>query len=139
GDIMAAAMIEVHDLRFSYGTAAVLQGTTLTVNQGDFVGIIGPNGSGKSTLLKNMAAILSPGGGTILLDGIDLARWGRRDLSQKIALTGQDSGSAFNFLVEDVVAMGRYPYTGRFTAPREADRRAVERAMHLTGCYQFKD
>ena len=56
-----------------------------------------------------------------------------------MALVGQERSAGFNFLVEDVVAMGRYPYQDRFSAPKEADRRAVERSMHLTGCYHLRE
>jgi iron complex transport system ATP-binding protein len=138
GDLMGLKMI-VNGLSFSYGSALVLEGVALTIAEGDFVGIIGPNGSGKSTLLKILAALLKPAQGSVILDGRELRRWSRLDLARRIALVAQERGAGFNFLVEEVVAMGRYPYQGRFSAMGEADRRAVERAMHLTGCYQLRE
>jgi iron complex transport system ATP-binding protein len=131
--------IKVHNLSFRYGAMEVLHGIDFAVQPGDFVGIIGPNGSGKSTLLKNMAALLTPSAGEITLNGKDLRRWPRRSLARQLALVGQERSAGFNFLVEDVVAMGRYPYQERFSSPKEADRRAVERAMHLTGCYHLRE
>ena len=131
--------IKVKDLFFSYGSSAILEGITLSLAEGDFAGIIGPNGSGKSTFLKTLAAVLRPRTGAIILDGADLKRWPRRELARRLAVVGQERGFGFNFLVEDVVAMGRYPYLDRFSSMRESDRRAVERAMHLTGCYDFRE
>lgn len=130
--------IEVKKLTFSYGPETVLDGVSLTLGQGDFIGIIGPNGSGKSTFLKNMAAILTPTGGEIIIDGKALQNWRRRDLARRLAVVGQGAGAGFNFSVEEMVAMGRYPYLDRFGSLKAGDRRAVERAMHLTGCYHLR-
>ncbi len=130
--------IEVKNLTFSYGPETILKGVNLSLEQGDFIGIIGPNGSGKSTFLKNMAAILTPTGGEIIIDGKALPRWRRRDLARRLAVVGQGGGAGFNFSVEEMVAMGRYPYLDRFGSLKPEDRRAVERAMHLTGCYHLR-
>ncbi len=130
--------IEVKNLSFSYGPETILAGVNLTLKQGDFIGIIGPNGSGKSTLLKNMAAILTPTGGEIIIDGTELLRWRRRDLARRMAVVGQGGAAGFNFTVEEMVVMGRYPYLDRFSSLRAEDRLAVERAMHLTGCYHLR-
>lgn len=131
--------IEVQGLSFQYGSTAVLEGLTLAISRGDCAGIIGPNGSGKSTLLKNMAAVLAPTGGAVLIDGREAGRWPRRSLARFLASVGQDHSSGFNFLVEEVVASGRYPHQGRFSLYRETDRRAVHRAMHLTGTYSLRE
>lgn len=131
--------IRVSGVVFRYGASAVLQGISLSLDQGEFICIIGPNGSGKSTLLKNLAAILEPAEGEIILNGKDLRRWVRRELARRLSLVSQGRGAGFNFLVEDVVSMGRHPYLDRFSPMREADRQAVYRAMHLTGCYHLRE
>ncbi|NLA26591.1 MAG: ABC transporter ATP-binding protein, partial [Firmicutes bacterium] len=135
---MGQLNIEVKNLSFSYGPETILDGVNLTLKQGDFIGIIGPNGSGKSTLLKNMAAILTPTGGEIIIDSTELLRWRRRDLALRMAVVGQGGAAGFNFTVEEMVVMGRYPYLDRFSSLRAEDRLAVERAMHLTGCYHLR-
>ena len=131
--------IEVKDLIFGYGGETVLDGISLTIGQGDFIGIIGPNGSGKSTFLKNLAAILTPAAGEIIIDGKALPRWRRRELARRLALVGQGAAAGFNFTVEEMVAMGRYPHVQRFGSFKPTDHRAVERAMHLTGCYHLRE
>lgn len=131
--------IQVNCVHFRYGATTVLQEIDLSLEQGEFTCIIGPNGSGKSTLLKNLAALLTPGKGEIILDGKELRRWARKEIALRLATVSQGRGAGFNFVVEDVVAMGRYPYIDRFSPMREADRRAVNRAMHLTGCYHLRE
>jgi zinc transport system ATP-binding protein len=60
-------IIEIVNASFSYGDEPVLQDVTLTVNEGDFVGIIGPNGGGKTTLLRLALGVIKPAAGTVRL------------------------------------------------------------------------
>ena len=63
--------IQIKDLSFNYFnvTAKVLDGVSITINKGEAVGFIGPSGSGKSTLVDIILGLLTPGSGTILVDG----------------------------------------------------------------------
>ncbi|HOB86845.1 MAG TPA: heme ABC transporter ATP-binding protein [Bacillota bacterium] len=131
--------LRVHELSFRYGGHPVLDRLSFAINRGDFVGIIGPNGSGKTTLLKNMAALLSPEGGAILLEGRSLETWSRRELGRQMAFVQQRENSGFNFLVEEVVAMGRNPYLSRLQGLRREDREAIDRALSLTGCHHLRE
>ena len=53
-------IVEVKDISFSYGKERVLENISLSVHQGDYLGIIGPNGAGKTTLLKIMLGLWKP-------------------------------------------------------------------------------
>lgn len=64
-------MLEVRDIRFSYGNHTVLDGVTFAVADGEVVGLLGRNGAGKTTLLQILATCQLPDGGSISLDGID--------------------------------------------------------------------
>jgi PrtD family type I secretion system ABC transporter len=59
------------------GERPVLSGVSFTVQSGECLGIVGPSGAGKSTLLRALAGVLEPGGGSIRLDGAELAAWGQ--------------------------------------------------------------
>jgi zinc transport system ATP-binding protein len=61
--------IEIVNASFGYGDEPVLQDVCLTVNEGDFVGIIGPNGGGKTTLLRLALGVIKPAAGTVRLLG----------------------------------------------------------------------
>jgi len=61
--------VELEGVGVSYGEVRVLDGINLTVEPGDFLGIIGPNGSGKTTLLRVMLGLLEPQEGSVRLFG----------------------------------------------------------------------
>ena len=70
-------ILELHDLtyRYSPGTPyekTAMEGVSLTVEKGDFVGVIGHTGSGKSTLVQHLNGLLRPTSGTVKLDGRDI-------------------------------------------------------------------
>ena len=68
------AKLELHDLRKSFGTTAVLHGVDLAMNDGEMLVIVGASGCGKSTLLRLIAGLEIPTSGQIVLDGQDVAR-----------------------------------------------------------------
>lgn len=73
-------MIEVHDIRKSFGGNSVLRGVTFTVEDGETVAIIGQSGCGKSVLLKLIIGLLEPDAGEIAVDGLDIATAGQAEL-----------------------------------------------------------
>lgn len=67
-------MIEVSDLRKTYGSVNALNGISFTINQGEFYGLLGPNGAGKSTTIGIMSTLVKPDTGSVKIDGHDLER-----------------------------------------------------------------
>ncbi|MGO4116197.1 amino acid ABC transporter ATP-binding protein [Rhizobium ruizarguesonis] len=63
-------MLEIKNLKLSYGNTQVLNGVDLSVNRGDVVSIIGPSGTGKTTLLKCINYLAKPASGTIAFDQV---------------------------------------------------------------------
>ena len=108
------ALIECRNLTHVYlkGTpleAVALQDVTLSVEAGEFVGIIGPTGSGKSTLIQHFNALLRPTGGALRVAGIDLAnpRADVKNLRQQVGLVFQyPEHQLFEETVYDDVAYG---------------------------------
>ena len=76
-------MIEVSDLKKVYQLGkvkvAALRGVSLTIQKGEFVGIMGPSGSGKSTLLHQLGLLDTPSAGHILVDGMDVSQMDDED------------------------------------------------------------
>ncbi|EUB26514.1 amino acid ABC transporter ATP-binding protein [Veillonella sp. ICM51a] len=66
-------MIELKDVRKSFGKNEVLKGINLQIDKGEVVVIIGPSGSGKSTVLRTMNYLEEPTSGHVIVDGMDLS------------------------------------------------------------------
>lgn len=65
-------MLQLLDLEKKYGSFEAVNKINLTVTKGELFGFLGPNGAGKTTSIKMITGLLSPTGGTILLDGVDV-------------------------------------------------------------------
>lgn len=87
------------------GARQVLHGVDVTARAGQVTTIIGPNGSGKTTLLRRLTGDL-PGGGTVRLNGQDIAGLRPHDLAALRAVLPQAGAMAFPFTVLEVVSIG---------------------------------
>jgi ATP-binding cassette subfamily B protein len=84
--------IAIRDLSFAYPEGSeVLQGLSLSIKQGIWVGIMGRTGSGKSTLIKAMTRMIDPPAGTVLVKGMDVRDWDLKELRACFGLSPQDS------------------------------------------------
>ena len=75
-------MIEVRNIKKSYGTLEVLHGVSLSVSDGEIVSIVGASGAGKSTLLQIMGSLMSADSGEVIIDGVSIAGLGDDALSE---------------------------------------------------------
>ncbi|HOK87822.1 MAG TPA: ABC transporter ATP-binding protein [Fervidobacterium sp.] len=99
-------IVSVRDLKFSYGGGFSIDNLNLSVEEGEFFGIIGPNGSGKTTLLSLIMKFMKPNFGKIVLNGKDISTLSHKELAQIIAYIAQDFNSTYDFTVEEIVEMG---------------------------------
>lgn len=125
--------IDVHGLKLTYDTHPVLDDTEFRVEEGELVALLGANGAGKSTLLRCISRILQPTAGHILLDGRELKDLNSRETARLMAVVPQETTADFDFTVEDIVMMGRFPYLSRFQKEDIKDREIVKRSMEMTG------
>ena len=88
------------------GGAWALTNASLDVTPGRLTALVGPNGAGKSTILRVLAGELKPDAGCARLNGAPLTRFGVKELSRVRAVMQQSASMAFDFLVEEVLAMG---------------------------------
>ncbi len=102
--------IAVQNVCFAYNSHPILQDVNLEVQKGQVVSIVGPNGAGKSTLLKCMARLLKPQGGTVYLNGKDIAGQKSRELAKAMGYVPQNIRDVFPFTVLETVLMGRKPH-----------------------------
>jgi iron complex transport system ATP-binding protein len=130
-------MLEVSNLKVSYGRRQILKGVDLCAHKGEVIGIIGPNGSGKTTLLKSMAKFLKPDSGCISIGGRDIHDMDSKEIARKVAVVSQVVSIDFDFPVKEIVLMGRTPYIQSSETPE--DIRIAEEAMKKTNTYQFRN
>lgn len=116
----------------------ILHDVSLSIGAGELVALIGPNGAGKSTLMRVMSGLLSPTQGAVRLDGRPLATFSERERAKVVAYVSQNPQIGFGFSVEEIVAMGRYAHRRRFGQLTQADREAIEAAMHQTGVTELR-
>ena len=108
---MIHKLLSVEGVTYRYnGSDWQLFPSSFSVDCGEMLGIIGPNGSGKSTLLKIAAQILSPKAGRVLIEGKDMAKMNRREIARILGYLSQNVQGHLGYSVEEVVAMGRFPY-----------------------------
>jgi len=100
---------------------------------GEVVSLLGPNGAGKSTLLKTLSGFIPPLGGEIEIDGKNVRTIGRREFAQTVAVVLTERPQVVSMTVEDMIGMGRAPYTGFGGRLNENDRRIIEDSMRLCG------
>jgi len=132
------AVISVRDVTFGYGDRPVVDGVSLAVEAGAFLGLVGPNGSGKTTLLELMIGLRRPDSGSVTLFGDPAHEF---DDGERIGYVPQDvagTSGEMPITVAEVVRMGRYTHrlVGRF---READRRSVAAALDRVGIADLAD
>lgn len=121
--------LEICDLSIGYNGKAVVEHISLNVRKGEIVALIGPNGAGKSTFLKTLVRDLPPVSGQVLLEEKPLENYSYRALSKKMAVILTDRIKVDLTTCRDIVATGRYPYTGRLGILTPEDERAVDEAM----------
>ena len=117
----------------------IVEGATIDVSPGEFVGLIGPNGSGKSTLLKSIYRVMKKDSGEIDLGGESIDSMSYRDSAMRMAVVTQHNYFNFEFKVEDVVFMGRTPHKGPMEMDSSEDRRIVEEALDRVNMLEMKD
>jgi len=134
---MSEVLLEARQVVFGYGNGRILDGATLSLRRGELLGLVGPNGSGKSTLIRLLLGLLVPQSGEVLLEGVRLSSLPRTQVARLITLVPQETALDFEFSVREIVAMGRYPYLGRFRPEGTRDRQAIAEALRGTQLEQL--
>lgn len=103
-------MLQAHDITVMRGQRQVLGPVNVSLAPGEVLGILGANGAGKSTLLCALAGELAPASGRVDLDAQALSAWTPARQARRRAVLPQTPGLSFDLSVQDVVAMGAYPF-----------------------------
>jgi ABC-type cobalamin/Fe3+-siderophores transport system ATPase subunit len=129
--------LHTRNLSYSYGKKSILSELSVTIPDGKITALIGPNGSGKSTLLKNLARVLWPCSGSVMLDGKQIHQTSTKAVARQIALLPQGPQTPDELTVETLVGYGRYPYKSAFASLNHEDRQIITEAIETTGLSEY--
>jgi len=113
--------IDANNMSFGYTDMDVLKSINLNIDGPQLVSILGPNGVGKSTLIHCINKILSPSGGTVLLDSKDVNEYTLREMAKKVGYVPYSSSDTFPLTVVDTVLLGRHPHAGWKTSEEDLE------------------
>ncbi|WP_010268875.1 ABC transporter ATP-binding protein [Paenibacillus senegalensis] len=140
-DSASLPLLSVRQASVGYASSEpIIHNATFDVAAGHFFALLGPNGSGKTTLLKMITGTLPVNNGAILIDGKPLHAYSSLERARLMAVLGQEEQITFDFTVEEIVALGRYPHQkGFFKLLTEEDHRIMDEAMDLTQISHYRE
>ena len=133
-----SSFFKISDLSVAMGNAQVLSNINLDFRTGEVTALLGHNGSGKSTLLKVLARQLKPAHGDVSLLGTSVSNTGARAFARTVGFLPQHTPGTDGLTVEELVALGRYPWRGPLGRYNDEDRQLIQQAIADTGLTRFK-
>jgi len=139
--------IAVKNLAIGYKNTVVASEINFDSFPGELIGIVGVNGVGKSTLLRTLGRIQPALSGSILIDGTSLDNLNSSTLASAISVVLTEPIASKNLRVQELIALGRQPYTNWIGTLSEQDKSKITEAIHrlqLEGlvnkkCYELSD
>ncbi len=120
---------ELSNLSVGYNKNVLIHDICLDIKKGEIVTLIGPNGAGKSTILKSITRQLEIIGGQVMFDTKEIRSISYKELSKKMAVVLTERLKTELLTCHDIVATGRYPYTGRLGILSKEDEDKVDEAL----------
>ena len=136
---MNTYFLHTEQLTVGYDGKPLIEQVEIGVRRGEILTLIGPNGSGKSTILKTIIRQLRVIAGTVVLEGRDMAGMRENEIAKKMAILMTERFKAELMSCRDVVATGRYPYTGRLGLLSKEDYEIVDRAIATVHAEDFAE
>lgn len=119
--------VKIEDLYVGYGKEEILKSVNLKFQKGKLYGILGPNGAGKSTLLSAVTKLIDIKNGEILIKDKNISSYSVEDLAKEVSMMSQSFELKFPYTIKEVVAMGRYPFSGGIL--NKDDEEIIENAL----------
>ena len=119
-------VLDIKDLKKSYGKTQALKGVTLSINRAEVVGLLGPNGAGKSTLFQIAAGLFAPDGGSVTLFGLDYRR-NAAEILKRLGVVFQARAIDLDMTVQANLAF----HSALFGLAGEARKKRIEEVAEL--------
>lgn len=126
-------------LTVGYDGKPLIREINIQLKKGEILTLIGPNGAGKSTILKSITRQLATISGTVYLDKQLMSQMSNKEVSHKLAVVLTERMRPELMTCEDIVATGRYPYTGTLGILSAEDKVKVKEAMETVHAWDLKD
>ena len=136
-------ILSIKNLNIGYGSTGnisktVFTGIELQAKKGENIAIIGRNGIGKSTLLRTICRLQKPLKGNIIIKDKDIRHYTKQDFARLISFVSTEIIRISNFRLIDLVALGRFPYTGWIGKPGKDDYDIINESIYQVGIDDLK-
>jgi ferrichrome ABC transporter, ATP-binding protein FhuC len=132
-------VISLSQLSVGYSLShPVISDINLELRSGQLACLIGENGIGKSTLLKTLTGFLPKLKGSLLLGDRDIESFSQRELARQVSIVLTQKPDVQNLTIEEIIGLGRSPYTGFFGRLRAEDRKVVDDAIATMGIEKLR-
>ncbi|MBO4567553.1 MAG: ABC transporter ATP-binding protein [Bacteroidales bacterium] len=132
-------ILKTTSLSIGYDSKTIASDINVTLSEGDIIALVGPNGAGKSTLFKTFSTHIKPVGGKIELFGKELQTYSPKERAKLLGIVLTERPDDMFLKVFDVVAAGRYPYTGMFGKLNDDDEKEIKVSLELVGVNHLAD
>lgn len=136
---MGEYYFQTKGLTVGYDGKPLIRDITIRIAKGEIVTLIGPNGAGKSTILKSITRQLKTISGVVEMDGQSLGSLSYKELATRMAVVLTERVKPELMTCRDIVATGRYPYTGRLGLIIRQDEEKVSAAMEAVHTLELSD
>lgn len=127
----------VKEITKRYDGKTVVDGVSFEIPKGKVLSLIGPNGAGKSTVMGMLSSLIARDSGLVDFEGTEITHWKSRELSKRLAILTQSNNVQMQLTVRELVAFGRFPYSGgRLT---QEDNEIIDRAIAYMELGDFEE
>lgn len=136
--IEAEPILKLENVSFSYPNSdMVLDGFSLSLKRGEFLGIIGPSGAGKTTIFRILSGYLKAQSGKIFVKGRELKTLHHSERSRTMAFVPQGIFTALPYTVWQIVEMGRVSRSSKISGLTPKDIDAIKEALDFVKMYKY--
>lgn len=129
--------MNIQELTKTYDGKTVVDSVSFEISKGKVLSLIGPNGAGKSTVMGMISRLIARDEGMVDFHGKDIGKWKSRELSKKLAILTQSNQIQMKLTVQELVAFGRFPYSGnRIT---KEDQKIIDQAIAYMELEEMRD